>query len=183
MNEIEVKVFNVDIESIKTKVISLGGSLVKKENQENYYYDFPPHMADEKGYIRIRKITNLLDDTKKSMLCIKKIISQDIVRKTIENEFEISDFNSADGFLKTMGINFIGCQNKYRESYKILDTLVEIDIWDKNVFPYPYIEIEGKDEKSIKDILSLLEIPFDKSTSKSLEQIKKEFNLPARVKE
>lgn len=182
MNEIEVKVFNVDIDSIKAKVLSLGGFLVKKENQENYFYDFPPHMMDEKGYIRIRKIKSLLDNSQKTMLCIKKIISMEAVRKTVENEFEISDFNAADGFLKTMGIKFIAQENKYRESYKILDTLVEIDIWDKSVFPYPYIEIEGKSEKNILDTLSLLEIPFDKSTSKSLEEIRREFSLPSRVK-
>lgn len=41
MNEIEVKVIDVDTESIKRKVIDKGGILVKKEIQENYMYGLP----------------------------------------------------------------------------------------------------------------------------------------------
>lgn len=182
MKEIEVKIFGVDIEDIKTKVLSLGGTLAKRENQENYFYDFPPHMKDEKGYIRIRKIHNLLDDSTKLMMCIKKIISQEAARKTEEHEFEVLDFKEADEFLKSMGADFFSREDKYRESYLLLNSLIEIDIWDKKVFPEPYIEIEAESEEKIYEILSLLNIPAEKATSKSLNEIKKSFNLPDRVK-
>jgi adenylate cyclase class 2 len=182
MDEIEVKIFGVDIENIKKKVLKLGGTLAKKENQENYFYDFPPHMKDEKGYIRIRKIHNLIDDSTKIMMCMKRIISQDTARKTEEHEFEVLDFKEAEEFLKSMGIGFFSKEDKYRESYLLSNALIEIDIWDKKVFPEPYIEVEAESEKKIYEILSILGIPAEKATSKSLNEIKKTFNLPARVK-
>jgi adenylate cyclase class 2 len=56
--------------------------------------------------------------------------------------------------------------------------LVEIDTWDKEHFPFPYIEIEAESSEKIYAALTLLEIPHDKATSKSLTEIKKELGIP-----
>lgn len=177
MNEVEVKVLNINIEAIKKKILSLGGHIVKKENQENHFYNFPSHMANCKGCIRIRKTTSLLDGSEKTYLCIKKMLSQKKTRIMEENELQVPGFKSADDFLKALDIKHNCLVKKYRESYKLLNALIEIDIWDKETFPEPYIEIEGASEEKIKEILSILEIPFDKATSKSLDEIKKEMGL------
>lgn len=177
MKEIEIKILNVDIDKLRRDVLKHGGSLVKKENQENYIYFLPDNLKNTPGYVRVRRIYNLLNGTKKDILCIKKILSQEKFKITEEHEVEVMDFNECSMFLNSAGIRFNKRQDKYRESYKFNGVLIEIDIWDKNVFPYPYLEIEAVDENRIFETMDLLEIPRDKATSKSLEEIKIEMGL------
>lgn len=175
MNELEVKVFNIDIENVKNSIIKSGGKLVKRENQSNYYYNLPKN--NETGYIRIRTVDDLINKNVKYILCIKKILSQAKCRISDEHEFEIKDFNECRDFLRALGLEFHSKEDKYRESYEYMETLIEFDIWDKRVFPDPYMEIEAENEKQIYNVLSALDIPEYKATSKSLTEVKKEMGL------
>jgi adenylate cyclase class 2 len=177
MDEIEVKVIDVDTENVKTKIIGLGGKLVKNEFQYNYIYELPPHIENRDGYIRIRRIHDLNNDTYKNILCIKKIISRAESKITEEHETPIDNLEEGLSFLNAMEIKRFGCFNKHRESYKLGDVLVEIDTWDKEHFPFPYIEIEAESSEKIYAALTLLEIPHDKASSKSLTEIKKEMGI------
>jgi adenylate cyclase class 2 len=177
MHELEVKVLGVDTEEVKNKIKMLGGELVKKEQQENYIYALPPHLSDKTGYVRIRRVHDLIKDTHKNIMCIKTIVSQEKYRTTEEHEFEVMDFEESTNFLKGMRLEFAGQHDKYRESYNLKDALIEIDIWDKETFPEPYLEIEATDEKNIFEVLDILGIPHEKATSKTLEQIKEEMGL------
>lgn len=177
MQEIEVKVLKIDIEKAREDIINLGGILIKKEYQENYYYKLPDSLSSQKGYIRIRKIHNLLDDSRKILLCIKILVSQGKYRTCDEHEFEVSDFEECTLFLKSMKLSYIKTENKHRESYSIDNSLIEIDTWDKDVFPEPYIEIEAACEEDIFNLLNKLNIDKSKATSKSLGEIKKEMGL------
>ncbi|SKA85242.1 adenylate cyclase, class 2 [Caloramator quimbayensis] len=177
MKEIEVKVLKIDIEKTREDIINLGGKLIKKEFQENYYYKLPESLSNQKGYIRIRKVHNLLDGSRKILLCIKTLISQEKYRTCDEHEFEVSNFKECTLFLEAMKLSYIKSENKHRESYSIDNSLIEIDTWDKDVFPEPYIEIEAACEEDIFNLLSKLNINKNKATSKSLEEIKKEMGL------
>lgn len=177
MKEIEVKVLGIDINKTREKIIKLGGILVKKEFQENYYFNLPNNIDNKNGFIRIRKIHNQLEDINKIFLCIKTIISQEMYRTCNEHEFEVSDFEECKSFLESLELSYLTKENKYRESYIIDNTLVEIDTWDKDVFPEPYIEIEAKNEKDIFNMIEKLGISKNKVTSKSLWEIKKEMGL------
>lgn len=177
MNEIEVKVLGIDIEAVKDRIIKLGGKLVKKEIQQNYYYDLPPYIENQNGYIRLRAVHNLLDDSYKNILCIKKIIFQGNYRMSEEHEFEVLNTDECKRFFEAMELKFQSREDKYRESYFFKDALVEIDIWEKEVFPHPYIEIEAASEDKIYEILAALNIPKDKATSKNLSEIKKEMGI------
>lgn len=176
MNEVEVKVIGVNCEEIRSKIISLNGILVKKEFQENHIFSLPENL-NAKGYIRIRVIKDYLNGNNKTLLCIKKVISQDKVRKMDEREFEVDNFDEAIGFLSALNIEFLSQENKSRESYSLEDALIEFDTWDEKVFPHPYVEIEAENEERLYSIINLLEIPHDKVTSKGLIEIKKEMGL------
>lgn len=173
MNEIEVKVLDVDTNEVIRKLKSLGCTPVKNELQENYIYSLPDSMHDIKGYVRIRRVKSLLDGTTKNLLCIKKIISQDSVKSCEEHETEVSSFSACSDFLKALNLRFLGRKDKKRESYLFNDTLIEIDTWDKEYFPEPYIELEGESSEKIYETLTLLGIPHEKATSLSVEEIKK----------
>lgn len=178
MNEVEVKVIGIDCEKLKEKIILFKGELIKKEFQENHIFSLPENI-NESGYIRIRVIKDQLNNKDKVLLCIKKVLSKetDSVRKMDEKELEVNNFNEAYGFLKALNIKFINQENKYRESYKLNNTLIEFDTWDENVFPYTYAEIEAENESELYKVVNLLEIPRDKITSKGLIQIKKEMGI------
>ena len=66
--------------------------------------------------------------------------------------------------------------NRYRESYKIFDVLVEIDVNDKRFYPNPYIEIEGNCTKNIEKVVNILGYSMEDTTSKSIFDILKERN-------
>lgn len=173
MNEIEVKVLDVDIEAIRTKIVELNGVLIKREYQENYIYTLPTNLKNRNGYIRIRRTHDLFKDTYENILCIKKIISQNDFRITDENEVTVSSIEDCKNFLEALEVKFFRKQNKYRESYLLLDSLIEIDEWDKDIFPEPYIEIEAKTPEILNSVLTALSIPKEKTTSLTLEEIKK----------
>lgn len=176
MNEIEVKVLNVNCEEIKTKIKSLGGVLVKNEFQENHIFSLPEDIKTG-GYIRIRVIEDSLTNSKKIFLCGKKLISQSKFRKMDESEFEVNSFKEAFNFLNMINIKFLHKENKKRESYKLNNTLIEFDTWDKSIFPDTYIEIEAENEKDLLSTLSLLNINKENVTSKGLLEIKKDMGL------
>lgn len=177
MKEIEVKVLGIDIEKVKKDIIKLGGILIKKEYQENYYYKLPDNTDYIKGYIRIRKINDMLNNTCKTLLCVKKLLSQGKYRTCEEHEFEVSDFKECSLFLDSIKISYIKKENKFRESYTLDNVLVEFDVYDKDVFPYPYIEVEAENEKDILNLLDKLKIDRNLATSKTLEEIKKEMGI------
>jgi len=61
-----------------------------------------------------------------------------------EYESEIKDDAAAKGILEALGLQLIQSIKKYRESYKYKNTLIEIDINEKEFCPFPYIEIESE---------------------------------------
>ncbi|MEF9934043.1 MAG: CYTH domain-containing protein [Clostridium sp.] len=176
MKEIEVKIIGVNCEDIKNKVISLGGVQTKHEFQENHIFSLPKHL-NSNGYIRIRVIKDYLHNRNSVLLCIKKILSQDEVRIVDENEFEVSSFNEANGFLSALNIEFIAQENKERVSYKLNNSLIEFEKWDESVFPIPYVEVESPSVNELNNILDILSIDKSYVTSKGLIEIKKEMGI------
>ncbi|KRQ87973.1 CYTH domain protein [Caloramator mitchellensis] len=176
MTEIEVKVIDVDVEKIKQKLMNLNAKLVKMEEQENYFFDLPT--GNKEGYIRIRKTTSLIDLSQNIQITIKKIISKDEVRSTVETNLEINSIEDGIKFLTELGLKQTKKAFKYRESYLLQNALIEFDTWNKEEYPHPYIEIEGEKESIIK-LIKLLEISPLNVTSKSLDEIKKEKGFTA----
>ena len=60
---------------------------------------------------------------------------------------------------------------KYRESYKLNDCLIEIDINDKNFCPFPYLEIETSSEENLESVVKFLGYTLDDTTSETIYEI------------
>ena len=178
--EIEVRILNIDVDEIRGKIIKNNGILVKKENQINKLYDFQDgKLLKEKGYARIREVEDLINNKTVNYMCVKKAISKDKDKYKIMDEKEIivNDSNIGEDILLALGLKLNHSIRKYRESYKIFNTLVEIDINDKSFYPDPYIEIEGEDEEEIKKVVKLLGYTMDDTTSLNIfELIKLKYN-------
>lgn len=167
--EIEVKVLGIVPEEIEEKLISLGAEKVCRELQKNYTFE-PESGEFEKGYLRIRESTV---DGKKSPieLTFKEVKGDEEVR--INNEFtvHIDSVSMMTSILDKMGVKLKYKGDKERISYRYKGQRFDIDIWDKNTYPHPYMEIEFTNQSKIDEILDDLNISKDMVTTKSISDL------------
>ncbi|MCY6958931.1 class IV adenylate cyclase [Clostridium brassicae] len=177
MNEIETRIIDIDINDIRRKLKNIKALKVKQENQINNIYDFPDKkLLNDKGYARIRIVDDELLKVTRIYMTTKKMLSQEKYKVMEENEIEISDYIEGENIFKSLGLELIESIKKYRESYKYKNTLIEIDINEKNFCPFPYIEIETSREDELKEVVELLGYSLKDTTSKTIYDIIKEYN-------
>ena len=178
MNEIETRIVDIDVDDVRSKMLSVGATKVKQENQINNIYDFEDRrLLKEKGYARIRIVKDELNNKDVYFMTTKKLLSQDKYKLMSENEVTISDAQEGANIFTSLGLKLFESIKKYRESYKYKNTLVEIDINEKSFCPFPYIEIETSVEEELKEVVSILGYTMKDTTSKTIYQILEERNF------
>ena len=177
MNEIETRIVDIDVDDVRSKMLSVGATKVKQENQINNIYDFEDRrLLKEKGYARIRIVKDELNNKDVYFMTTKKLLSQDKYKVMSENEVTISDAQEGANIFTSLGLKLFESIKKYRESYKYKNTLVEIDINEKSFCPFPYIEIETSVEEELEEVVSILGYTLKDTTSKTIYQIIEERN-------
>lgn len=175
MNEIEVKVLNIDIETTRKKLQEINAKLLKKEFQTNYIFDFPNEQFFSKGgYVRIRKAFNLLNKSEKIILTSKELVSKDKFKISKECEFGADNFESSKAFLESLGLVLKRSDEKLRESYQLDEGLIEIDTW---AGVPTYLEAEADSEEKVISLLSKIGYNLEQSTSMTLAEIMKHYNI------
>lgn len=161
--EYEIRILEIDKEKIVKKLEKLGAKKVDEYNYKRRVYNFNPP-TDHK-WIRLRT------DGKKTTLTIKRIESFSI-DGTKEMEIEVSDFEETNRMLEELGYKSHTYQENKRTRYVLENVELDIDSW-----PYipTYLEIEGKDEISVRKMMELLEIDNSKATSLDVQGVFKEF--------
>ena len=177
--ELEVKILGIDLDEMEKKIISLGGVLIGKEKQINTLIDSTesPIKTKVDAYLRIRETKNLLNNESNTVFTLKKNISKDGLRDNIELTTEIQDKAIMLEILKNLGFDNIEIGYKERKSYELMDARLDFDKWDKDTYPFPYMEIEVKDMKHLNEITKALEIPQINISTKSIIQLRKELKL------
>lgn len=177
MKEIEIKVLKINKDDIENKLISLGAKLVKNEIQTNIIFDSEDRIlkSNYNGYLRVRITKCLLNNSTTKTITLKKNISKDGYRNNIEYETEITNENEACKIFQVLGYSILHKGTKSRKSFLLNGILFEIDTWDKDTYPEPYLEIEVKNEEKIEEALSLLEINKEYVSTKSIEELRKEY--------
>ena len=143
--ELEVKILNIDVEEVKAKLENLGARFLKSENQEN-----------------------------NSELTYKEHKENKFLKEF--NEYNVSLKNSEEmlRILNFLGYDKLDIEKKFRTSYKLRNAYIDIDIWDKEVYPYPYMEIEVSNYDDLCEVLNLLGISEGEICLKSLPELKEE---------
>lgn len=174
MKEMETRIIDINVDDIRKKLKNIDGKKVKEENQTNNIFDFPDkRMLNKKGYARIRVVEDLLNNKFVYYMTTKKLVSQEKYKVMEEHEIEISNAEEGMEIFKSLGLELVESIQKYRESYKYKNSLIEIDINDKSFCPFPYIEIESSSEEEIKEIVSLLGYTMEDTTSETIYEILK----------
>lgn len=175
--ELETRIIDIDLEALRKRLKELNAQKVKVEDQINDIYDFyDGRLLNAKGYARIRTVYDRLNEKEIIFMTTKKLLSQGKFKEMEENEVIVSDKTMAEGIFKSLGLKLHQSIKKYRESYKLENGLVEIDINDKAFCPFPYIEIETDSEENLETIVSLLGYSMKDTTSKTIYQLIKEFD-------
>lgn len=172
MKEMETRITHIDVDEIRNKLKKLNAIKVKEENQINNLFDFEDRkLLNNKGYARIRIVEDLIKNETRNYITVKKLISQEKYKIMDEHETEIKNASIGEDILKALGLKLIQSIKKYRESYKYKDTLIEIDINQKDFCPFPYIEIESTKEEELEEVVHLLGYTMKDTTSKSIYEI------------
>lgn len=178
MQELETRIVDIDVENIRNILLSNGALKVKTENQINDIYDFEDgRLLANKGYARIRTIDDILNNKIVYFMTTKKMLSQERFKVMEENEVTINDKKMGEGIFKSLGLILKESNKKYRESYKLNDCLIEIDINDKNFCPFPYLEIETNSEEKLDKVVKLLGYTLEDTTSQTIYDILSERGL------
>lgn len=151
--EIEAKFLDVGHNELRVKLKELGAEcvqpmrLMKRKN-----YDFSDgRLRKVGGWVRLR------DEGGKITLSYKQLNDRTLLG-THEVSVEVGDFASADAFLAAIGLQVKTYQETKRESWRLGTLEIELDEWP---WAKPFVEIEGPDETSVKDLAAKLGLDWD----------------------
>lgn len=176
VKELEVKILNIDIESMEKRITKLGAKLIAREEQVNTLIDSntKPIKSFLDGYLRIRETKDLLNNTENTTLTLKKNIVNNEIRENIELNTGIESKDVMLNILIDLGFDKIEIGHKIRTSYMFEGARIDLDIWDINTYPYPYMEIEVESKDDLNKIIEILQIDRNNVSLKSIAELRNE---------
>ncbi len=168
--EIEVKFVNVDIDDIRQRLTNAGAHLEQPMRQMKRALIEESHHAEQNMFIRIR------DEGDRVTLCLKKktkSLEESTIDSTYEIETTIGDFDTAVELFDVAGWKYMTYQESERETWLLDGAEVVIDQWP---WINPYIEIEAKNEQTVRDVATKLDFNWNDAVFGSVDVIyNKEF--------
>lgn len=179
MKELEVKILNIDLEEMENKLKKLGAKLIDEELQVNTLIDSEDKYIENKldSYLRIRESKSNLKGSTIFTLTLKENINRNGIRENLETNIDISDREEMIYLLDKLGYKVKEIGEKERTSYLLNGVRFDLDTWDKETYPDPYMEIEVNNQDELKDMISLLEIQEKDISLKSILELRREKNL------
>ena len=162
--EYEARILEIDKDKLIKRLNKLNAKFVGEFNQKRYVYNIIPK-ADGK-WLRLR--TN----GKKTTLTYKSV-EKNSIDGTKELEIEVDNFENTNSLLELAGIKNKGYQENNRVQYVLDDVEIDIDTWP--MIP-TYVEIEGKSEESVLNIIKKLGINDKKITTLDVQSLYKEID-------
>jgi len=162
--EIEAKFLNVNHDALRAKLKKIGAECVQPMRlMKRKGYDFPDgRLRDQhNGWVRVR------DEVDKITMSYKQLNNREL-DGTHEVQLVIDSFDAADGFLRALGLEQNVYQESKRESWRLEDFEIELDEWP---WAKPYIEMEGPDEASLKDLAARLGLDWGEVCHGSVEVV------------
>ncbi len=140
MQEIEVKILDIDVNDIRQKIISMGAIRVFDGDMQIVYFDSKEKKLEKRdGMFRLRSSSIGAQLTLKFTRREKAKIAE-------ETEVEVSDFEKARIMLREVGLIEVKEYKKHRESYTIDNVHFEFDTLEG--IP-TFLEIEAQTEEEV----------------------------------
>ncbi len=169
MNEIEVKILDINKQKVIENILKLGGKLLFENKEFNAVF----FEAPENQVIRIRKEGNT------TVICHKNKIKSETGAKIMqETEIIADNFETSIKLLQNLGHKLAeGGIRKYRTSYKLNNCKIEFDkMLDKYNFVPEFLEIEGTNEQEIFEIAKQLGFSKEKCLNWGANQVIKKYS-------
>jgi adenylate cyclase, class 2 len=148
--EIEAKFLSIDKDEIRRKLLDAGAVCVTPMRLMRRaiidYSDRRLQTGQPSGYIRVR------DEGNKITLTYKQFDSL-TVDGAKEIETVVDSFEDTVSLLTAIGLEVVSIQESRRETWEYENCEIMLDEWP---WLNPYIEIEGADEETIRDVSSKL---------------------------
>jgi len=164
MKEVEVKIIEIDRGKVEAKLRELGATKTLDDDMDTIFFDFPGNpISKAKNLLRLRRIGD------KTALTFKKFVESDTAKVRVEYEVSVSDFETANSILQSLGLITTLRMEKHRTSYRLgKEASVEVDI-DKYSGEYSHIptllEIEGADITTVHEQAKMLGYEPDRCKS------------------
>lgn len=166
INELEVKILEIDWESLKEKLNSAWGIISFLWNLKNHFFK-----NNEGKKLRIREVWNRFIMTYKDRLETASIMYNE--------EYEVS-FNKLEpmiDILKRIWFVKYWESSKYRISYTF--DWIHFDFDTMEWIP-EFVEVEANDFESLKKWVEFLWFSMDDTVSLTERQIKEHYNIPTK---
>jgi predicted adenylyl cyclase CyaB len=152
MQEIEVKILDIDRKHTEKTLLLLGAKKVFDDIITTILFDFSDaSIKKAKDLLRLRKVGP------KSVLTFKKYVEHADLKVRQEFEVEISDFDTMNAILNSFGLHPELKIKKHRVSYLLGDVHFEFDKHlDEYAFIPDFLEIEAKNEETVYRYVKLL---------------------------
>ena len=152
--EFEATFANIDKNETRTKLVKAGGQLIKPEFlQMRSVFSLPKGNEIPGAWLRVR---NESDKVTMSL----KIVNGSKIEDQKEIYLVVNNAKAAEEFLETLGCKRKAFQESKRELWKLDDVEVTLDEWP---FLEPFVEIEGKSEKSVKKACKKLNFNYEQA--------------------
>ena len=159
--EYEVRFLEINKDSLVKKLKSIGAIEVGDWFQIRKTFDLIN--PQQNSWLRLRTNGEI------TTLTVKEINSAKI-DGTKEAEVVVNDFDEMDRILTKIGLKARNYQENRRHQFKYKNTEIDIDTWP--LIP-TYVEIEGKDEQTIKEVCADLGLNYEKATTMDVTDIYK----------
>ncbi len=143
MQEIEVKILEIDCQSVNQKLESLGAKKVFEGEVTASYYDFSNGKLGKDGLVlRLRKKEQTVE------LTLKKKLSQAEAKIMQEYEVNVTNFEAMQNILYGLGLKEIKTAKKHRISYVLDDLHFDLDTYSG--IP-TFLEIEAPTLEKVRE--------------------------------
>ena len=170
--ELEVKLLGLDVDSFEKNLQTKGAKLLYIEYQENILLENISNKIPDKSYLRVRE--SKIGDKCSTYLTYKENIENKNLRENNEYTCKVDSKDNILKILDLLGIKALNSGKKKRIKYSYKNISIDIDNWDKEIYPHPYVEIEVKKEKDLKEFLTDFNISENLVSKKSISELQNE---------
>ena len=158
MQEIEVKILEVDVSKVREQLIALGSEKVFAGEVYAVSLDSEERLKKEGSFIRLRKLGDKIE------LCFKGPKQDSKFKIREEIQITSNNFDYTLELFKRLGFAITSETKKHRESYTYSGVNFEIDT-------YPglpsFLEIEAPTEEEVKKYVETLGFNMEQATNMS----------------
>lgn len=162
--EIEVKFLNVNHDEIREK-LKLMGAKVKYPMRlmRRAMFDYPDRRFQKSNNFQRLRVR---DEGDKVTITYKESQPDSSYDKEVETT--VGSFENTRELLESIGLSVHSIQESKRETWHLGNVEIVLDEWP---WIHPYIEIEGADEKSVKDIAEKLGFSWENAKHGTVDTI------------